>query len=157
MFRLVPGDSRSSKTNNFLYSDIFECAWTCIIIYSHFIVFIFWCIHIQQKSLKPYRIHAYLNIFKIKFFVSYFWPALDAKDLTRRQRRQRRNCIFTDQCGVMYGSSQAWRVKYSVPLETAAKNWHRVRAAAVIYSSLYVPCKGQVSRRPQGADCRRLR
>jgi hypothetical protein len=69
---------RSGKTNNFSYSDIFEYAWTCIIIYPYFIVFIFWCIHIQRKSLKPYRIHAYLNVFKIKFFVSYFWPALQS-------------------------------------------------------------------------------
>jgi hypothetical protein len=48
----------------------------CIIIYSYFIVFIFWRIHIQRKPAKPYRIHAYLDIFKINFSVSYFWPAL---------------------------------------------------------------------------------
>ena len=31
---------------------------------------------IQPEASRPYRIHAYLDISKIKFFVSYFWPAL---------------------------------------------------------------------------------
>jgi hypothetical protein len=78
LFRVVPGDSHSGKTNNFSYSNIFEYARVRIIIYSYFIVFIFWRIHIQRKPAKPYRIHAYLDIFKIKFSVSYFWPALSS-------------------------------------------------------------------------------
>jgi hypothetical protein len=76
MVRPVPSDSRDGKTGNLSYSNIFEYAQVHIIIYSYCIVFIFRHIHIQGKPPRPYRIHAYLNIFKINFFVPYFWPAL---------------------------------------------------------------------------------
>jgi hypothetical protein len=58
------------------YPNIFEYADYHIVLYPYHIIFIFTHIHIQWEGPRPYHIHMYLNIFKICFFVSYFWPAL---------------------------------------------------------------------------------
>jgi hypothetical protein len=76
MIRLALLGSPGAQTHTLLYSNIFEYGWAHIVLYPYHIVFIFGHIHIQSEALGPYRIHIYLNIFKIYFSVSYFWPAL---------------------------------------------------------------------------------
>jgi hypothetical protein len=55
--------------------------------YIHIIfIFISTCIHIQCEGPRPYHIHMYLNIFKIYFSVSYFWPALATAEWSASKR-----------------------------------------------------------------------
>jgi hypothetical protein len=69
-------EARKTAKGTSPYSNIFEDGQTRIVLYPYRIVFIFSRIHIQVKVPGPYRIRMYLNIFKIYFGVSYFWPAL---------------------------------------------------------------------------------